>query len=82
MQADYSTVMPFLVRGLLDNRERYEKGGEEIAEEQRGYLRPRAGYRLFEKRAELVERLTADVRENGDWLKRTLHYSFAADERR
>jgi deoxyhypusine synthase len=79
MQADYSTVMPFLVRALLENRRRYEGNG--VGEEQRGYLRPRDGYRLFERRAELVERLTADVRENGDWLKGTLQYSLAANER-
>ncbi len=27
MQADYSMVMPFLVKALLDNRKRYERGG-------------------------------------------------------
>ena len=49
MQADYSTVMPFLVKALLDNRERYEKRAAEIGEaaffeqepKARGYLRPR-----------------------------------------
>jgi len=82
MQADYSTVMPFLVRALLEKRQGYEAGEEEMAEEQRGYLRPREGYRLFEKRAELVERLTGDVRENREWLTKTLEYSLAANERK
>ena len=62
MQADYSTVMPFLVKALLDNRRRYEKLAAELGDEEafrrepkaRGYLRPRAGYRLYENREELV----------------------------
>src|SRR5690348_11801943 len=32
MQADYSTVMPFIVKALLDNREEYERRAEEIGE--------------------------------------------------
>jgi len=85
MQADYSIVMPFLIKALLDNRARYEgmvkQEGEEavFAREPRarGYLRPRAGYRLFEQREELCRRLTADVRENRDWLIETLAYPLA-----
>ena len=30
MQADYSTVMPFIVKALLENRKRYEKHAAEI----------------------------------------------------
>lgn len=82
MQADYSMVMPFLVRALLENRERYARWAERMGEEAlfaehekaRGYLRPRAGYRLFEKRQALVERLLADVRGNREWLLKSLHY--------
>src|SRR5262249_43569194 len=70
MQADYSIVMPFLVKALLDNRARYNRLAESEGKEAlfgrdpkaRGYLRSDAGYRLFEQRGELVERLTADVR--------------------
>ena len=48
MQADYSMLVPFLVKALLDNRARYEKLAAEIGEEKlfeqephaRGYLRP------------------------------------------
>ena len=55
MQADYSALLPFLVKALLDNRRRYEelarrKGEETLFREEpkaRGYLRPRAGYRPF-----------------------------------
>src|SRR3989440_1351879 len=65
MQADYSVVMPFLVKALLDNRRRYEDLARQIGEEElfrqdakaRGYLRPREGYRLFEMRDALRRRL-------------------------
>jgi hypothetical protein len=33
MQADYSTLMPFLAKALLDNRERFERLAAEIGEE-------------------------------------------------
>jgi deoxyhypusine synthase len=86
MQADYSTLMPFLVKALLDNRKRYERQAAEIGEDQlfdrepkaRGYLRPREGYRLFEQRDELCRRLTEDVRANKEWLLETLQYPLAA----
>jgi deoxyhypusine synthase len=82
MQADYSTVMPFLVKALLDNRRRYEQQLAETGESDlfardpkaRGYLRPRAGYRLFENRESLCRRLIEDVRTNRAWLLETLKY--------
>jgi deoxyhypusine synthase len=85
MQADYSMVMPFLVKALLDNRKRYEEmvaaEGEEavLAREPkaRGYLRAREGYRLFEQRHTLVDRLTRDVRANREWLLQSLNYPLA-----
>jgi deoxyhypusine synthase len=85
MQADYSTLIPFIVKALLDNRKRYEARAKEIGEEAlfqeepkaRGYLRPREGYRLFEKREELCRRLTDDVRANQEWLLDTLQYPLA-----
>ncbi len=85
MQADYSTVMPFLVKALLDNRSRYERraateGAEALfaAEPKaRGYLRPREGYRLFDERAVLVERLNDGVRQNRDWLLQSIGYPLA-----
>jgi deoxyhypusine synthase len=85
MQSDYSTVMPFLVKALLENRARYEARAKEIGEEKlfaeepgaRGYLRSRAGYRLFEKREELCGRLNRDVQENREWLLDTLAYPLA-----
>jgi deoxyhypusine synthase len=81
MQADYSTVMPFVVKALLDNRKRYEKlhaeHGDAVFESEpkaRGYLRARPGYRLFEQREELCNRLRNDVRANREWLLETLTY--------
>jgi len=86
LQADYSIVIPFLVKALLDNRRRYERLAAEegvaalFAREPKaqGYLRPRAGYRLFEDRDRLCERLKQDVRENAEWLRASLAYPLAA----
>jgi deoxyhypusine synthase len=83
MQADYSMVMPFVVKALLDNRKRYARmveseGADAVfAREPRaqGYLRPRQGYRLFEQRADLCARLTEDVRQNREWLLQSMTYS-------
>ena len=82
MQADYSMVMPFLVKALLDNRERYEAMSERMGETElflqepkaRGYLRPREGYRLFSQREALCGRLMDEVRKNREWLLETLRY--------
>jgi deoxyhypusine synthase len=79
MQADYSMVMPFLVKALLENRARYEAKAGDIGEEKlfavepkaRGYLRPREGYRLFEQRERLCQTLMEDVRANREWLMDT-----------
>ena len=73
MQGDYSAVIPFLVKALLDKRARLAALGEDTSEA-RGYLRPREGYRLFAQREELVRRLLDDVRNNAQWLRGTLEY--------
>ena len=86
LQADYSMVMPFLVKALLDNRKQYARLAAEMGEEKlferdpkaRGYLRAVNGYRLFERREELCGRLTQDVRANREWLLATLSYPLAA----
>lgn len=85
LQCDYSIVMPFIVKALLDNRAHYERRAAEVGEEHlyehnpkaRGYLRPRAGYRLFEQRDALVKTLTEAVQLNRDWLMETLTYPLA-----
>jgi len=82
MQSDYSAVVPFIVKALLDNRKRYEDRAAEVGMDQlyledpksRGYLRPREGYRLFEKRERLLETLRAAVKENAGWLRDSLGY--------
>jgi len=85
MQADYSMVMPFIVKALLDNRRRYETLAAEMGEAKlfkkepkaRGYLRPREGYRLFEKREPLVAELKRAVKKNAKWLRDSLKYPVA-----
>lgn len=80
--ADYSMVVPFLVKALLDNRKRYERMAEEMGKEElfakhpkaRGYLRPRKGYQLYARRKELVEKLMDKVRENREWLEDSIYY--------
>jgi deoxyhypusine synthase len=85
LQSDYSIVMPFLVKALLENRERYADAAARIGEAElfrqdpkaRGYLRPREGYRLFTQREALCNRLLEDVRNNKEWLLETLRYPLA-----
>jgi deoxyhypusine synthase len=82
MQADYSMIMPFIVKALLDNRRRYAAMAAELGEEQlfarepkaRGYLRADAGYRLFDARDSLVARLFEEMKKNREWLQKTLRY--------
>ncbi|MEO7145939.1 MAG: deoxyhypusine synthase family protein [Bryobacteraceae bacterium] len=86
MQADYSMLMPFLVKALLDNRARYRELGRSMGEEElfrqtpeaRGYLRPRQGYRLFDQRETLCTRLLDQVRAQKDPLLESLRYPLAA----
>jgi deoxyhypusine synthase len=86
MQADYSMLMPFVVKALLENRDRYARWAEKMGEEAlfakhpkaRGYLRSRDGYRLFDKRDALTERLVGEVRKNRAWLLDTLQYPLVA----
>jgi deoxyhypusine synthase len=82
MQSDYTLVMPFLVKALLENRARYaamvNAEGEEAVfarePKARGYLRPSVGYRLYEQRERLTDALMTDVRANREWLQQSLHY--------
>jgi deoxyhypusine synthase len=85
MQGDFSVIMPFLVKALLENRARYATWAEKMGEEAlfakhpkaRGYLRPREGYRLFERREGMVEKLVGEVAKNKEWLFDTLSYPLA-----
>jgi deoxyhypusine synthase len=82
MQADYSMLMPFLVKALLDKRAAYEARAAQIGLEAlvaedphaAGYLRDRGGYRLFERREALCGQLREAVRQNASWLQESLQY--------
>lgn len=86
LQADYTLVMPILVKALLDRRQHFAQLREQIGEqtlyerhsEARGYLRDPRGYRLYEHRERLVATLFEDVRNNAAWLDATLRYPLAA----
>ena len=88
MQGDYSMVMPFLMKALFENRERYQEMAAREGQEAlfarepkaRGYLREPGGYRLFDQRERLTARLLEDVRANRDWLLESLSYPLAARE--
>jgi deoxyhypusine synthase len=70
LQADYSMVMPFLVRALLEKRARFQRwrermGAEALFEKHpaaRGYLRDENGYRLMDRREELTGKLLEELR--------------------
>lgn len=57
LPADYSMMMPFLVKALMEKHAAREP------------------YRLYEKRAQLVETLRGAVRENQQWLMESIQYS-------
>jgi len=74
---DYSMLMPIVTKALLAKRERLEALRVELGEEQllerhpeaRGYLRDAAGYRLYERRADLVGKLMDEVRRAAPSLR-------------
>jgi deoxyhypusine synthase len=85
LSADYSMVMPFLVRALLEKRARFERWAEKMGAEAlfqkhpaaRGYLRPREGYRLLGKREELLAELMKQVKKNAPRLEKESRYPLA-----
>jgi hypothetical protein len=56
-----------------DNRERF---AGEVEQWEKGYLRSRQGYRLFERSS--ARRLSEDVRNKQEWLRRSVEYALAA----
>lgn len=80
LQSDYSLVMPFLVKALLEKRSRFQSllavlGPDQLLAahpEAEGYLRPSEGYRLYEKRSPLCSKLLEDVQANRDWLLQSI----------
>jgi deoxyhypusine synthase len=85
--ADYSMVMPFVTRALLEKRGRLARLAEEVGleaacerhPEARGYLRDSAGYRLFERREELMERLLEAVRREAPRIRGASAYRGIGD---
>lgn len=85
MQADYSTVMPFLTKALLDKRDRLRRLRDELGEatllerhpESRGYLRDDRGFRLYDERERLVDALKAEVAGRRDVLTGSIDYDLA-----
>ncbi len=67
---DYSMLMPIVTKALLDKRARLEAREAEVGREAllaehpeaAGYLRPREGYRLFDRRGPLMDALLEAVR--------------------
>lgn len=76
MHGDYTAVMPFLAKALLDKRARYARWAERMGAdalfekhpEARGYLRDTAGYRLMDRRDELVKGLFDELRAKDDFV--------------
>jgi deoxyhypusine synthase len=86
--ADYSMVMPFLTRALLEKRARLERWSERMGRAAlvrehpaaRGYLRPRVGFRLMDRRDELVEKLFAGLKRRRKALGGERDYPLASLE--
>jgi deoxyhypusine synthase len=80
--ADYSMVMPFVTRALLEKRARLVRLADEVGleaacerqPEARGYLRDAAGYRLFERRTELIDALLEAVRRDAPRIRGSATY--------
>ncbi|MFT5462285.1 MAG: hypothetical protein ACI8QS_001161, partial [Planctomycetota bacterium] len=61
---------PFIAKALLEKRARFERWRERMGDEAlfskhpeaRGYLRPTEGYRLMDRREELVDKLMQELR--------------------
>jgi deoxyhypusine synthase len=85
MQVDYSIVMPLITKALLDKRARFERWADRMGREElfakhpaaRGYLRDPAGYRLFDKREDLVAKLMSEVRRRAPHLRKDSRYPLA-----
>lgn len=83
--ADYSMVMPFLAKALLERRARFARWAERMGAEElyakhpaaRGYLRDTSGYRLMDRREELVRSLLAEVKERAPAMLAEEQYPLA-----
>jgi deoxyhypusine synthase len=84
--ADYSMVMPFVVKALLEKRARFERWAAKMGREAlfakhpaaRGYLRDPAGYRLYDRRDELMQKLFAALKGELPRLRAEGAYALAS----
>ena len=82
---DYSMVMPFLAKALLQKRARFERWAERMGMDElvlkhpaaKGYLRGREGYRLIDRREDLVASLLEEVRGRAAQIESELDYPLA-----
>ncbi len=85
LQADYTMVMPFVAKALLEKRARFERWKERMGEKAlfakhpgaKGYLRAQDGYRLMDRREELVQALLDELRGMQKALRSGLDYPLA-----
>ncbi len=87
LHTDYTTVMPFIARAIVEKRERFEllrgKIGEKKLFERHpeacGYLRPPGGYRLFDHRDEIKASLWEALKQPGPVhaMMQSMHYPIA-----
>jgi deoxyhypusine synthase len=85
LQADYTMVMPFLAKALLEKRARFARWRERMGEKAlfakhpaaKGYLRADEGYRLMDRREELVRALLEELKGMERELRAGLGYDMA-----
>jgi deoxyhypusine synthase len=86
LQADYTMVMPFLAKALLEKRARFERWKERMGEKAlfakhpgaKGYLRASDGYRLMDRREEHVQALLKELAGMKKQLRAGLDYELAS----
>jgi deoxyhypusine synthase len=78
-------IMPFVAKALLEKRARFERWKERMGEKAlfakhpgaKGYLRSKDGYRLMDRREELVKALLDELRGMQKALRSGLDYPLA-----
>jgi deoxyhypusine synthase len=83
--ADYSMVMPFVVKALVAKRARFERWARKMGQKAlfakhpvaRGYLRNTDGYRLYDRRDELMATLTKALKKELPRLRTESSYALA-----
>jgi deoxyhypusine synthase len=89
LQADYTMVMPFVTKALLEKRARFERWRSRMGEKAlfakhpaaKGYLRAQEGYRLMDRREELVGALLKELEGMEEDLRAGIDYDLARPSR-